>query len=94
MADMAFGRAPENSPSTSNGSVFICVIADEVNILQELSPQLLNNSMTSLTMDDSRCPVLQLGQRSTLAVPLQQFLPDGYLVMTFHTVTNGRTVAF
>lgn len=94
MADMTFGRAPENSPSTSNESVLICVIADEVNILQELSPQLLNNSMTSLTMDDSRCPVLQLGQRSTLAVPLQQFLTDGYLVMTFQTVTNVGTVTF
>lgn len=89
-----FGRAPENSPLTSNESVLICVTADEVNILQEFSPQLLNNSKTSLTTDDSRCPVLQVGQHSTLAVPLQQFLADGYLVITFYTVTNIRTVAF
>lgn len=70
------------------------MIADEVNILQELSPQLLDNSKASLTMDDSRCPVLQVGQHSTLAVPLQQLLADGYLVMAFCTVTNGRRVAF
>lgn len=85
MVGMMFDRAPENSTLTSNnGSVLICVTAgDEVNILQELSPQLLNSSKTSLATDDSGCPVLQVGQHSTLAVPLQQFLANGYLVMTF-----------
>lgn len=51
---------------------------DEVNILEEISFQLSNNSNASMTMDDSRCPVLQVGQYSTLALPLQQLLTDGY----------------
>lgn len=55
-----------------------CVTTDEVNILQELSLQLLNSSNTSMTLDDSQCLVLQVGQYSTLAVPLRQFLTDGY----------------
>lgn len=61
-----------------------------MNILQELSPQLLNNSETSMSTEDSRCPVLHVGQQSTLAVPLHQFLTDGYLVTTFYTLTKVR----
>lgn len=74
-------------PLTCNGSFLICVAADEVNILHELSPQLLTNSKTSLTTDDSRCPVLHVGRQSTFAVPLHQFLADGYLVITFYIFT-------
>ncbi|KAI4817194.1 hypothetical protein KUCAC02_009470 [Chaenocephalus aceratus] len=51
---------------------------DEVSILQELSPQVLNSSNTSMTVDDGRCPVLQVGQYSTLSVPLQDLLIDGF----------------
>ncbi|KAJ4925953.1 hypothetical protein JOQ06_008138 [Pogonophryne albipinna] len=54
------------------------VACDEVSILQELSPQVLNSSNTSMTVDDSRCPVLQVGQYSTLSVPLQDLLIDGF----------------
>ncbi|KAK5878590.1 hypothetical protein CesoFtcFv8_023987 [Champsocephalus esox] len=50
----------------------------EVSILLELSPQVLNSSNTSMTVDDSRCPVLQVGQYSTLSVPLQDLLIDGF----------------
>lgn len=94
MAGMTSGKAPENSPLTSNGSVLICVTADEVNILQELSPQLLNNSKTSLTTDDSRCPVLQVGQHSTLAVPLQQFLADGYDILHCYQWKNSSILTW
>lgn len=67
-----------------------CVITDEVNILQELSLQFLNSSNTSMTLDDSKCQVLQMGQYSTLAVPLQQIFTDGYAFI-FISVCNSDT---
>ncbi|TKS84164.1 Collagen alpha-1(V) chain [Collichthys lucidus] len=51
---------------------------NEVDILQELSLQLSNSSNASMTLDDSRCPVLQVGQYSTMALPLQPLLTDGF----------------
>lgn len=60
-----------------------CLTTDEVDILQELSLQLSNSSNASMTLDDSRCPVLQVGQYSTLALPLQPLLIDGYGFISF-----------
>ncbi|XP_045923675.1 collagen alpha-1(XI) chain-like [Micropterus dolomieu] len=51
---------------------------DEVNILQELSLQVSNSSNASMTVDDNRCQVLQVGQYSTLAVPVRYLLTDGF----------------
>ncbi|GLD56696.1 collagen alpha-1(I) chain isoform X1 [Lates japonicus] len=51
---------------------------DEVNVLQELSQQVSNSSNTSMSVEDSRCPVLQVGQYSTLALPLRQLFTDGF----------------
>lgn len=78
----------------SDTKFLICVATDEVNILQELSPQLLNNSETSMTTEDSRCPVLHVGQKSTFAVPLHQFLTDGYLVTPFYTLTKVKSICW
>lgn len=58
--------------------IFSCLTTDEVNILQELSLQVSDASNASMRVEDSRCPVLQVGQYSTLALPLRQLFPDGY----------------
>ncbi|XP_030004254.1 collagen alpha-1(V) chain-like [Sphaeramia orbicularis] len=52
-------------------------VDDELNILQEISSQVSNSSNSSLTVEDGRCPVLQVGLYSTLALPLRQILTDG-----------------
>lgn len=57
--------------------VLYCLTTDEVNILQELSLQVSNSSNASVTVEDNNCPVLQVGQYSTLALPLQQLFTDG-----------------
>ncbi|KAK0146971.1 Collagen alpha-3(V) chain [Merluccius polli] len=54
-------------------------ISDEVNVLDELSLQVSNSSNASLTLEGpARCPVLQVGQYSTLALPLEQLFTDGF----------------
>ncbi|KAM4634126.1 collagen alpha-2(XI) chain-like [Polymixia lowei] len=52
--------------------------SDEVNILEELSLQVSNSSNASMTVEGNRCPVLQVGQYSTLAMPLQQLFSDRF----------------
>ncbi|KAM7393227.1 hypothetical protein PAMA_008057 [Pampus argenteus] len=52
--------------------------ADEVSILQELSLHMSNSSNASMIMEGSRCPVLQVGQYSTLSLPLQQLFFDRF----------------
>ncbi|KAM7369300.1 hypothetical protein PAMP_013579 [Pampus punctatissimus] len=51
---------------------------NEVSILQELSLQMSNSSNASMIMEGSRCPVLQVGQYSTLSLPLQQLFADRF----------------
>ncbi|XP_068588520.1 uncharacterized protein [Cebidichthys violaceus] len=68
--------APDDDFGGESGSGMLQT--DEVNILQELSLQLSNSSNASMTVDDSRCPVLQVGQYSTLVLPLQHLLTDGF----------------
>ncbi|XP_059214589.1 collagen alpha-3(V) chain-like [Centropristis striata] len=51
---------------------------DELNVLQQLSLQLSDSSNASVTVDDSSCLVLQVGQYSTLALPLQHLLTDRF----------------
>lgn len=80
----------KNSSLTSHGSFLICVTTDEVNILQGLSPRLLNDSKASLTSDDSGCPVLQVGLLSTLTLPLQDFLTDGYAAIAFYAIAGAK----
>ncbi|CAB1448052.1 unnamed protein product [Pleuronectes platessa] len=52
--------------------------AEEVNILQELSLHVSNSSNASMAVEDGGCPVLQVGQYSTLALPLPQLFPDRF----------------
>ncbi|AWP14955.1 putative collagen alpha-1(V) chain-like [Scophthalmus maximus] len=65
---------------------------NEVNILQELSLQVSDASNASMRVEDSRCPVLQVGQYSTLALPLRQLFPDGLLVQLRSPQTEERSV--
>ncbi|XP_028999844.1 uncharacterized protein LOC114860098 [Betta splendens] len=51
---------------------------NEVNILQEISLQVVNSSNASMIVED-KCPVLQVGQYSTLALSLRQLFTDGFL---------------
>ncbi|XP_068508834.1 collagen alpha-1(XI) chain-like isoform X1 [Syngnathus scovelli] len=51
---------------------------DEVDILLEFSIQSPNSPNTSMTMEDGRCPVLQVGQYSVLALPLTQLFIEGF----------------
>nr|XP_029501712.1 collagen alpha-1(XI) chain-like [Oncorhynchus nerka] len=50
----------------------------EVNLLEELSLQVSNSSNASMSLDALRCPVLQVGQYSTLSLPLAQLFTDGF----------------
>ncbi|XP_030197639.1 collagen alpha-2(XI) chain isoform X2 [Gadus morhua] len=53
--------------------------SEEVNILDELSLQVSNSSNASLSLDgEARCPVLLVGQYSTLALPLDEIFTDGF----------------
>ncbi|XP_029301004.1 collagen alpha-1(XI) chain-like [Cottoperca gobio] len=71
--------SPDDAPVDFGGESGSGMLqTDELNILQELSLQVSNSSNTSMTVDDSRCPVLQVGQYSTLTVPLQHLLTDGF----------------
>ncbi|TMS08329.1 Collagen alpha-4(VI) chain, partial [Larimichthys crocea] len=71
--------SPDDAPGDFGGESGSGMLqTDEVDILQELSLQLSNSSNASMTLDDSRCPVLQVGQYSTLALPLQPLLIDGF----------------
>ncbi|KAL6097196.1 uncharacterized protein ACO6RY_06342 [Pungitius sinensis] len=71
--------APEDAPAEFGGESGSGMLhTDELNLLQELSLQLSNSSNASLSLDDSRCPVLQVGQYSTLALPLRHLLTDGF----------------
>uniref|UniRef100_A0A673XVB8 Laminin G domain-containing protein n=1 Tax=Salmo trutta TaxID=8032 RepID=A0A673XVB8_SALTR len=51
---------------------------EEVNLLEELSLQVSNSSNASMSLDAQRCPVLQVGQYSTLALPLAELFTDGF----------------
>nr|XP_046172619.1 collagen alpha-1(XI) chain-like [Oncorhynchus gorbuscha] len=51
---------------------------EEVNLLEELSLQVSNSSNASMSLDALRCPVLQVGQYSTLALPLAELFTDGF----------------
>nr|XP_043868866.1 collagen alpha-1(XI) chain-like [Solea senegalensis] len=57
---------------------FSCLPTDEVNVLQELSLQVSISSNVSMTAEDGQCPVLQVGQYSTLALPLHQLFTDRF----------------
>ncbi|KAJ7988515.1 hypothetical protein DPEC_G00324380, partial [Dallia pectoralis] len=47
-----------------------------VNLIEELLLQVSNSSNASMSLDAHRCPVLQVGQYSTLALPLAQLFTD------------------
>ncbi|KAM6902308.1 uncharacterized protein FYW49_015931 [Xenentodon cancila] len=51
---------------------------EEVDILQELSLHVSDRSNASITVEDSRCPVLQVGQYSTLSLNLRQLFTDRF----------------
>lgn len=77
--------------------VYFSLITDEVNVLQELSQQVSNSSNSSMSMEDSRCPVLQVGQYSTLALPLRQLFTDGYgffSTLYYYCITKMEAVGF
>jgi hypothetical protein len=61
--------------------ISLCVcpffLSTEVNLLEELSLQVSNSSNASMSLDALRCPVLQVGQYSTLSLPLAQLFTDG-----------------
>ncbi|XP_071011181.1 collagen alpha-2(I) chain-like [Oncorhynchus clarkii lewisi] len=50
----------------------------KVNLLEELSLQVSNSSNASMSLDALRCPVLQVGQYSTLSLPLAQLFTNGF----------------
>ncbi|XP_034047688.1 collagen alpha-2(V) chain [Thalassophryne amazonica] len=50
----------------------------KVNVLEQLSFQVSTSSNASMTLDSRRCPVLQMGQYSTLALPLGRLFADGF----------------
>ncbi|XP_041667075.1 collagen alpha-1(XI) chain-like [Cheilinus undulatus] len=54
------------------------LLTDELNVLLELSPLVSNSSNTSMTLDDSRCPVLHVGQYSTMTLPLRLLLTEAF----------------
>ncbi|RVE65499.1 hypothetical protein OJAV_G00117130 [Oryzias javanicus] len=54
------------------------MLAEEVDILQELSHLVSASSNASWTVEDGRCPVLHVGQYSTLALPMQQLFLDSF----------------
>ncbi|KAM4532152.1 uncharacterized protein V3H82_026012 [Fundulus diaphanus] len=54
---------------------------EEVDILQELSLQLFERSNSSMTVEGGRCPVIRVGQYSTLTLPLQQIFSDRFADM-------------
>lgn len=49
---------------------------EEVNVLQELSLQVSDSKNASLSVEDRKCPVVQVGQYSTLSLPLRQLFSD------------------
>ncbi|KAF7217746.1 collagen alpha-1(V) chain-like [Nothobranchius furzeri] len=49
---------------------------EEVNVLQELSFQVSGSSNSSMKVEDSRCPFIQVGQYSTLSLPLRRLFAD------------------
>ncbi|MEQ2163036.1 hypothetical protein GOODEAATRI_026092, partial [Goodea atripinnis] len=53
-------------------SFSVCLPTEEVNVLQELSLQVSERNNSFMTVEGSRCPVIRVGQYSTLTLPLQQ----------------------
>ncbi|KAI1882503.1 hypothetical protein AGOR_G00251430 [Albula goreensis] len=61
------GGQPE-SADTGSGMP----LTEEVDLLEQLFWQAGNSSNTSITLEGQKCPVLQVGQYSTLSLPLRQ----------------------
>ncbi|XP_064164931.1 collagen alpha-1(V) chain-like [Anguilla rostrata] len=48
------------------------LLTEEVDLLEQLFWQVGNSSNSSITLEGQKCPVLQVGQYSTLSLPLRQ----------------------
>ncbi|KAG7499803.1 hypothetical protein JOB18_050051 [Solea senegalensis] len=77
-ASPAESREEEEGESGSGMMMTMTQQSDEVNVLQELSLQVSISSNVSMTAEDGQCPVLQVGQYSTLALPLHQLFTDRF----------------
>ncbi|KAK2818894.1 hypothetical protein Q5P01_024455 [Channa striata] len=71
--------SPDDAPLDFEGESGSGMLqTDHVNILQELSLQVSNSSSSFITVEESKCPILQVGQYSTLTVPLRQVFTNGF----------------
>lgn len=57
----------------------VCLPTEELNILQELSPQVSDRSNSSLTVEGASCPIIRVGQYATLTLPMQQIFRDRFV---------------